>query len=288
MSANTWNFPCWQCMDGYPLLTPRGGHGSVFTLGPGAVGGTTTLPFSTTFTGIFSVLIRSGFTDQSGLFQGIFSLGSRANANSAHRIGLNNSSTTPQISLFFYNESSGLTPYDLLLGDEDGTNWLQDDKWYQIGYSANSTAISYAVNGVTTPKMTTIANTPSALALNNGTPRIWTTGPGANANWAQPISVTTEYPSVVLGPAMWISTSMDFNDSTVRDRIWDSNGDFKNPGEDGSLWLGETYSETTPDFYCVTGTPHIQNGSDTQDWIPEAGGSSTMQGNLGGLRKQYE
>jgi hypothetical protein len=79
---------------------------------------------------------------------------------------------------------------------------------------------------------------------------------------------------------------LDFSSSAVRARIWDDDGDFKNPGEDGSLWFGDTYAGNQPEYYFVDGSPIIQNGSETDEWSSST--SIAIVGVGAGLRKQYE
>lgn len=298
MSASTWNFQCYQCMDDFPFNpAPRGRRGGVFTLGPGSrvIGGSnpssTTLPFTNTITGVCSFFIRSGWTAQDGNPQGIFSIGANTEASPGVYVSLIDTATNPAVRIFIYDGSANTTRHDVKIGDEDGVNWLQDDKWYQVGFSVGSGGITFAMNGTNAPKSTTTTDNAGALNLKSGDERIWTTGPAADNAASHPQTIQTSvYPTVVLGPSIWATAALDFDDSTVRDRVWDSNGDFKNPGENGSLWFSDTYSETIPEFYFVPGVPWPQNGSDTQAFRGEGGGtgSGLMAGNIGGLRKTYE
>ena len=78
----------------------------------------------------------------------------------------------------------------------------------------------------------------------------------------------------------------------MRNRIWDTDGNFKNPGEDGSLWFSDTYGSATPEFYFLDGSPRKDNGaynaSIPQVWNTSAGGGAGSTTPPGGLRKQYE
>jgi hypothetical protein len=173
------------------------------------------------------------------------------------------------------------------LGDEDGSNDIQDDKWYQMAISMSGSQLQYAVNGSTTPTVTITADTPSTPVLS--TDRIFLHGGTATAN-SDPSGFTTQWPSLLFGPMAMYTTAIDLTSSTVRDRIWDANGDFKNPGEDGSLWFGDTYGDVQPEYYFINGAPVWQKGTNTVVWAARDGGSSGGNGNTmpGGLRKQYE
>lgn len=292
----TWNFPTWQCNDWPQDPVGRGRKGAVFTLGPGSRASGTTNPFAQEITGVFSFLIRDGWTDVSGLDQGIISIGNYNSGFTSGIIGLwaylVDSGTTPGIRIQMSSTVSGLGRYASKFGDEDGASWLQTDKWYQVGFSANDSTWTYVINGSTTPKESVIANNPGNIDLNDdlAQSRIWVGGPKCNINFTNPQFHTSDYPSMVLGPAAWLNTYTDFSDATVRARIWDANGNFIYPGEDGSLWWGDTYSENRPLFYFPVGVPWDDQGTHGETWRLEGGGTGDdgCWGAVGGLRTHYE
>ena len=289
MTIDTWNFPCWSTEDAGPGA-PRNTRGMLFATGPPGSGAPTggVLPFSSEMTSIFSMFIRPGWTSQDGGQQGIFSIGvASVTETVGHSFIL--SSTTPALFISYKDGGTAAERYEISIGDEDGTNWLQDNKWYQFAVSANSSRIQYVCNGSITPKDNVITNTPGALNINAGAGRVWMTSPPASWGIAtDPIGITQNWPSVILGPAMHYSTAIDLSSSTVRDRIFDSNGDFKNPGENGSLWLGDTYDSTIAEYFFPYGIPDYNLGTDTEAWTSWSGGFANAQTALGGLRKQYE
>ena len=275
---DTWNYPCWQCHDDGPGAT-RNTHGNVW-IQP-------TQPFTSAITCLFSVLIRDGWTAVNAIYQGIFAIGiPGVPGGDGINIWMQDTDTNPYVGVRSYDNSGAVVRYNYKLGDEDGATWLAGDKWYNIGVSVGSTGLQYVVNGSTTPMVTELTNTPGAINLDTGADRIYMTGPpasyGGNIQTAPPYM-----PSMVLGAAAYSSTELDLSSAAVRDRIWDANGDFKNPGENGSLWFGD-YGVDIPEYYFVRGVPIEQNGTDTQSWTTGWAGSGGAHSVPGGTRKQYE
>jgi len=285
MSNNTWNFPCWQCKDEFPATGTAGQHGNYWL--PGSLGSDHV--FTTDITCLFSFLAREGWTADTGIAQFIMSIGS-SNINAVDWLSFYVVNTAGVIK--FHISSGNFTTstyrYQFILGDENGTGWMTYDKWYQIGIVMNDSGISFVVNGSTTPTQTITTNNPSTLPLwSPSTGRLILTGPSAIDG--RPLYAAVPYqPSVVLGAAAYAARSIDLTDSVVRNRIWDTDGNFKNPGEDGSLWFSDTYGNSGPEYYFADGTPRRQNGTNTQLWNTgwvSSGGYCSVPG---GLRKQYE
>lgn len=289
MAQNTWNFPCWTTMDRGPL-NPRGDSGTLWEVGPGGNESSNTQPFTNSITAIFSFYIRTGWTDISTLFQSFFSIGYSGAADSAFRMDLFSPSTDPQVRIVGYDTAVSTKRYDLRLGDEGGINWLQADKWYQMGVSMDGSEMTFCVNGVTTPKRTIVTDAAGALNMDRNSERIWLHGP--QASWGIAANnITEQWPSMVMGPAAFGTVALDFNDAAVRARIWDSNGDFINPFENGSGWFNDDYTISSgfmPNYYLTDGSPRYLKGSDTQQWEAVGGGTGNHFHAPGGLRKQYE
>ena len=279
MSKDTWNFQCHQTQDFGPDGGSRQTEGTLFEV--------ETQPFSSEMTSIFSFLIRSGWTSQDDAKQGLFSIGVNSGIESVG-YAFNKSGTTPLMLCSFKDGTAGTQRYSIGIGDEDGINWLQDDKWYQFVVSANASRIQYACNGSTSPKANINTDSPGFLNINTGFERIWMTSPPANTGSTDPISLATIWPSVVIGACVHYSTAIDLADSAVLGRIYDTDGNFKSPGENGSLWFGDTYGAVIPEYYFPTGVPYHNLGSDTQNWNTWDGGSPSTKTPIGGLRKQFE
>ena len=111
------------------------------------------------------------------------------------------------------------------------------------------------------------------------------TGPPASYGGSL-IFVSTYMPSIVMGAAAYSTTALDLSNQEVLDRIFDNNGDFKNAGENGSLWFGD-YDSNKPAYYFPHGVPIIQNGTDTQPWLTQWANSGGFASVLGGKKKQY-
>jgi len=288
MATDTWNFSTWQLNDCGPLFT-RGRGGQLLSTGPGAFGGASAQPFVESFTYIFSFFARTGWSADFSSSQYLFSMGRRGVNTCLDIILVMDTAGTSELTLVARNGSSFTTRYLIDLGDEDGTSNLAFDKWYQCGVHMSDTTISFALNGTTTPKTTTTTNSPGSLALNTDPELIFLyAGPAShNASVGDPGALTSGYPSVIAGPFALSTQVLDFSSSTVRGRIWDANGDFKNPGENGSLWFGDTYGDNIPNQYSHDGSIRALK-ENTMVWRQFNGGSPGNNNFPGGLRKQLE
>jgi len=288
MSNDTWNYPCWVTRDQGPNYT-RNNLGNLFELS-GYLSPGTTLPFTDTITAIFSVLIRGGgWTSTDGATQGIASVGAQGLTDAAFRISTNdikNPGGAVGINIVAWDNTFGYR-HDIHLGDADGTSWCWLNRWYQVAVSMNAAGICYAVNGTTSPKNVVSTNSPGSVALNNGAERMWVCGPNAAFNQQQAAAIITEWPSMIFGASAYSSEYLDLTSAAVLNRIYDTDGNFKNPGQNGSLWFGDTYSANTPEFYFPDGTPIHQMGKDEQEWS-SGQGTNGYSGCPGGLKKQYE
>lgn len=288
MSLTTWNFPTWQCRDKGPGFT-RADAGSGFSTYQVVH---QALPFSSAMTGIFSFLAESGKVADAGQQQFITSIGYQGSPTYAN-FGLDmvmNQTLTSFFRLTFYDHNAAAMRYLWSVGDEDGVNWLQYDKWYQVAFSVNASRLQVVVNGSTTPKVTKTTDAPGTLNLDQGDERWWHTGPVAawGLSDGQVAFILGLWPSVVLGPSAWEATAIDLSDQTVLDRIYDADGNFKNPGENGSLWFNDTYTTSTgfkPDVFMLDGSPRFDNGSFGLTWGALSGSKSPYPG---ALRKAYE
>ena len=304
MTTDTWNFACHNGMDRGPdVETVRNSHGVLGSLGAGSLP-VTTQPFTQTVTAIFSFLHRSGGWSADGSVEnGLMSIGKYNGWSHAFSVWLEGSPLKLHIVASDSSADSAETVVyrlQLELGDEDGVNWIQSDKWYQCAISINGSAISWAVNGVTAPTQTVNLNAPGALNLSTYPDRIWIHNNEARAPvFFNPLFMSYGGHTCVIGPIMLRTTYMDFSSATVRNRIWDSDGNFKNPGEDGSLWLSDTYGDVLPEFYMHNGDPrndvgtypptvyNLSGGYEGQWGWANFGGSGHSQA-IAGFRKQYE
>jgi hypothetical protein len=290
MAATTWNFPTWHCQDRSPSGGPgRDANGSGFQC--------TSHGFGTDITVLFSLFIRdaTNWPDASTMsqsdtgvvgYQGITSFGVQGETESELFFYLvyNSSTGTSYIHLTSRNNSGSSWRYRIQFGDEDGSSWLSAQKWYQYAFSFNSSGFTAAVNGAA-PYQVDQDNTPSALGL-SGT-RWWHHSPTAAAAAGTPFSITQGWPSYVAGPAVFSTSYIDLSSQTVLDRIYDSDGNWKNPGQDGSLWFGDTYGSNTPEVYMLNGVPGHNYGSASYTFTQHSGGAG-WAGAPGGLRKFYE
>lgn len=284
MAANTWNFQVHEARDWPENPSGRGQTAGIFY-----TYGTTSTGFTSAFTAIFSVLIRSGWTAEDGFQQILFSLGKRGAYHSFINITGTGTAST-RIGITLHNVVSGTKAYELHLGDEDGSSKIASDKWYQVAFSANTSGATYAVNGTSSPLATVSTDNLSVLDVANAEIIALFGGisTASKTNIQQSIYGHI-MPSVMVGPAAYSNQLLDLNDSAVLARIYDDNGDFRNPGEDGSLWFGDTYGANTPEYYFATGTPRGQKGTDATAWYVGGGNNYTGRvGAPGGLRKQYE
>ena len=275
---------------------PRGAHGMVWAIGPEV---STLQPFTNTITGVFSIFLRSGWSDVTHtLNQNLTSFGSPGVASWGLKIVLAPGVGGSDLSIFAYDMVGTAARNQIHLGDEDGVSRIQADKWYQVAFSMSASAFSYCVNGSTTPKATVVSSTFGDLNLDYGNERWWYhNGVTANSGRRTVLSneqllVTSGWPTFIVGAAAWSTTYVDWTDATARARVFDTDGNFKNPGENGSLWFGDTYSSVIPDFFFLDGSPRIDNGSYNatipQSWQSANGGGAGSTTSPGGLRKQYE
>jgi hypothetical protein len=280
MFLNSWNFPCWIPHDQGPSFT-RNRWGQSWQSSP--------TPFSSSITAIFGFLIRSGgWTSTDGEPQTIGSIGYKGATEAAFRLTLNTYGRTgqrPSIGLIAYDTFASDYRYNINLGDENGTDWLDFDKWYMCAVSINNSECTYAMNGTNTPKVNITTNNPGDLNLNNNSDRAWMLGPNAAFNLDDTILATTEFPTVIVSPAAYSTGYIDLTNADNLSRIYDSNGQFKNPGIDGSGWFP---SSRQPEYFFVNGTPQFQKGSDLTPWVCERGGGAGFGTCQGGLKKQYE
>ncbi len=290
-----WDYPCYQYIDDSTELTiqsPRNTHGMFWSLGSPHP---TTFPFTDEITLFFSFLVRSGnwsAVDTIDNRHGILSMAKAGASHSACNAGLLLNPSSPfRIQVRFEDNVANATRYDFQIGDENGVDWIQTDKMYQVGISANATRFQYVVNGSTTPKVIVNTDSPGALQLGDAT-RYWVGHNGAA--WGHtPIlnnpldysPVTSGFSTLLTGPMMAHSTAIDLSDAAVRARIWDEDGNFKNPGEDGSLWYSDTYGLVKPFNYFLNGSGNRDNGTSGQRWI--AGARGQWWGFPAGLKKQY-
>jgi len=290
MSLTTWNFPCWQCRDKGPNATPPATRA---TAGGGFGVEGVTLPFTNTITGIFSFFCETGKVADAAEAQMISSIGYQgAGAFAGMEIRLQMDATTPSncfVLLLFYDWSGAVLRYSFKVGDENGTDWLKFDKWYQMAFCATITELTVVVNGSTTPTLTKSTDNPGGLNLDASTERWWHNAPSAAWGAADTTAIAAWWPSCVVGPSAWESTSLDLTNQANLDRIFDADGNFKNPGENGSLWFNDTYTTAggfKPDVFLVDGGARFDNGSYGLTWLAKTGaGWSSCPG---GLRKMYE
>ena len=285
MATDTFNFPCWATSDKGPDNLPRGDAGMVFETGPGAFRAPAPMPFTESITYVFSFLARSGWTANGSLLQYIASMG-LTGIDFIRLYVIMDAGGDPQLRLVVNDGDATTIRYQIQLGDEDGSNWLSFDKWYQVVLTWDSSGIDWAVNGSLTPKFNVTTNTPGALNMDFDVPRIWLYG-GPTSATHNPDLLASGWPSFVAGVGAMRDVTIDLTDSAVMDRIYDSNGDFKNPGENGSLWFGDTYDATVPESYFMDGSARFSDGDGTMAWGSDEGASEWV-GHPGGLRKQYE
>lgn len=277
-----WNFPTWQFEDDGTASSPRGDVGAGWCLGSSSTA-INQHPFTNSLTVIGAFLIRGDYTDQTGLTQEIVSIG-KASGNVLFfgcRVWNYVPDTSGSLQVIFRDPAAGPTVrYNYTIQDEDGVSKLTADKWFQFVITADSTSFDFMMNGTETPKSTEVVNTPGDLNLDNGSDRLWVNG---SASATAYLGTTSTFCSVVLGPMALHRTRLDLTDSTVQGRIYDSGGNLKNPGADGSLWFGDTYSGTVPDLWLPDGTPRFSG--DTWSVGQSASGHFCIPG---GLRADYE
>jgi len=287
MAKDTWNFSSWQLNDSGPSFD-RGRAGQVLTTGPGAFGGALSQPFTESFTYIFSFYARTGWSADDSLRQNILSWGIKGTFTGIGVALFLDTTGTPHILVTGDDLANGIRRYHVELGDEDGVSWLGFDKWYQVGLHISNTTISYAVNGSNSPKVTVTTNSPGDLNMDAGSEILTLYGGTSNfgtsgGDWGARLE---GYPSVIAGPFALSTQVLDFSSSTVRDRIWDANGDFINAGENGSGWFG-AYDANIPEQYSHDGSIRAIK-ENTMVWRQFNGGSPGNNNFPGGLRKQLE
>jgi hypothetical protein len=287
----SWNHPNWQDRDKGPGFTR--GKESICLQVNGQ-----TLPFSSAMSGIFSFLIRSDYTADSSTETGadpmfLWSIGykhSSGGINAASASVFNREASNRFVQFRFYDESSTTNRYIYSIGDEDGVSWLSPDKWYYVAFSATATEFRYAVNGSVTPKVTVTDNTPGALNLLLNGERWWW-GDGAGRDWFTAGEILNGWSSLLRGPAAFDGRELDLSSATVRDRIFDSNGALKHPGENGSLWFNDTYTTESgyaPHVYQPDGGPRMITGSSGLTFETNGGGGAGFSSAPGALKKAYE
>jgi len=288
MSIRPWNFPCWQDRDEGPPVA-RGIRGMVSECGPGALNPAAQPFVNNICTIIFSFLFRSGWSDSS-VAGGFFSIGEVGAFGQNPPLAvfyIDDGSGNIVLRILSRNTNTGTERYNFDLGDEDGVSWLADDKWYQVGLCLTATGLSYAVNGNPGCTVVKTLDNPGASEFHEGSERLFV-GSSAATGASNPIFISSGWPTCVVGPAAMSAVALDFSDLVTRNRIWDSNGDFKNPGENGSLWLGDTYSAQRPSIWLPNGSAQFENGSFGVTWTTRSGGGSGYVTTPGCLRKQYE
>ena len=285
MSKDTWNFPTFQCRDG----GPGGGRSSA---GQGILSATTgfyanPLPFSDSITGIFSFFIDSTYTADGGEPQFINSIGVYASFTAWMSVYLvHNSAGNSVLDMWFYDGDAAATRYLYNFGDDDGVSWLQADKWYQVAFSANSGNLVCRINGQT-PTTNVITNVPGPLNLGLGDEQWSCLAPSAAYGQGWPV-IGEYWPSFIAGPAAYEASYLDLTSQANLDRIFDADGNFKNPGQNGSWWFNDSYTTSSffkPDVYFPDGGGRLENGSFPITFYTVG---DDLPPRPGGLRKFYE
>ena len=280
MTFNLQMYTCSDRLDPTPQSPGRNGSGMVWEA--------VTNPFATEMTLIFSFLNRSGWSAQPGPIGGLFGIGTQNEL--IPNLWMYTEDLPMRLKFEVYDNDGGFVRYDIELGDEDGVNWLKDDKIYQIAIGITPIKITAVVNGSTSPKKIINTNSPGALALGAGLERVWVLGPNPTTNRAT-VDMNihgSEYPSVIAGISAFHNVGLDFDNAAARNRIFDQDGNFKNPGETGSLWFSDVYGAVIPSWFFVNGSPQIDNGSAGTVFTASDGGFSGSSIGPGGSRKQYE
>ena len=251
-------------------------------------------PFTDTITGIFSFFLRFGWSDTAGTISQIFtSIGNNSGTKNGLIIYLGAISGEYKLIIETNDASAGTARHEVYLGDDNGTDWIQFDKWYQVGFSISPSGFSYAVNGTTSPTATVISSSNGNLNLSGSSRIMHLSGAAANSalNSANLLLANANWPTFVVGASAWSSTYIDWTNATARGLVFDADGNFNNPGENGSLWFG-AYDAIVPEFYFADGSPRTDNGFHNatipQNWAASSGGGAGSRTAPGGLRKQYE
>ena len=285
-----WNFPTSMPRDLGPGGT-RNTTSQILECGPGAVSragaafaNLQTQPFSTSMTAIFAFYYRTGWSSIFAAREIFMSFGEEGKFTPMFEIATENISSNNSLQIKVWDQTAATTRYEVTLGDEDGATWLVADKWYQVGFSFNSTEMTYAINGVATPTVTVNTDAAGSIDVSTGNDRVWMHGQRADSNFNMATVTRDSMFTAVLGPQAFSTTALDLNDATVRARIWDSDGNFKNPGENGSLWFNGTYSADAPEWWFDDGYVRNNKGITTQDW---SGSGHTQSMVPAGLKEQY-
>ena len=295
MGAKTWNHATWYSMDeGSDNPGVRNRESQVWTTGPGSgrrAATLTALPFTNTITCLFSFIHVTGWSALLGAVEGIFSIGFQGATTSGLRLATESFMGDLFVRVKLSDGGGATIRHNIRLGDEDGSSWISADKFYYVGVSVNTSGISYCVNGNNAPKVVVVTDVPGNLDLDAGSERVWMHGPEAAFGFLTPTGITTQHPSMIFGPAAYSPTYLDFSEAGVRDRIWDADGNWKNPGSNGSLWWNNNYTTATnfhPYWYLLDGSARKDRGSQDRAWDEVGGGSSTGIGCPTGWKKQYE
>lgn len=306
MAATTYNFPCWQTIDDiwkasvdseYPI-GDRDDAGLGFS--------TTTHGLTTEFTTAFAVLMRSwddapwshtrdNDYDKTAYDDNhlIWSIATQNQGWTDFFFAVQNSEASAADRFIALYSAEGTGPtirWNYKLGDENGASWCSLNKWYQVVVSVTSAgAVDWAVNGSLTPTSTEV-NAPTGTSVATlASKRIWMYGPYAAVNYSGlDATLSGPWPSIVAGPLMIHNTALDLTDSATLARFYDANGDFRNPGENGSLWLSGTYS-TAPTIFLPNGCPTFDKGSQSATWASIFNALGANSGGIhAGLRKDHE
>lgn len=290
MAATTWNFPCYRCASGdsvfqgffwYDSVDADSYYDNEFTFFWSF--------FIDTREGMYTGLNTDPITRDDGNLQFLVSRGVFGQ-NRQMSIGFMNNTGTKKLGRVYVNDhSTGTTRYDWEVGDEDGSSELSDNKWYQMVVSVSSTRMQVAMNGTASPYLVKLTDSPGDIngdSQQGGGTDYLIYNSLVDALW--PVSSARLYNAMsgIIGPNMLHNTALDLNDSATLGRIYDENGDFKNPGEDGSLWLGDSYGQVTPTLWFPTGGPTTIVGENSANW--KSGDSNNVYGSTVGLRKDYE
>ncbi len=283
--SKPWNFPCWQHRDRGEEWDRCSG-GMIVECGPGAQN-PNPQPFVNDITLIFSFLFRSGWSDFVHP-QGLFSIGIPGlfTENQPLSLGiLDVGGGYMVLRTISRDTDANVERYNIELGDEDGTNWIQEDKWYQVGISFNDTEFTYCINGSITPKVNKVIDAPGVPNFDAGSERLFIGHGSANGD-VSPLLITSGWPTCVVGTAALHNETLDFNNLIVRNRIWDAVGNFKNPGENGSLWFDDIYGDTEPSIFLPDGSCRFATGSFPVTWTARKGPGVAVTC-PGGFKKQY-
>ena len=304
MASETWNFSCdWRV----GLGEDEGGFG------PGATGTHARIsngasgylnPFTDAITVIFAFRIRSKIdgngTSDAGESQSLIAIGDYNTAAGSFESGRNHGfliqlfhrrsgvgSGTSELQVFA-SDRTGLNPtrHNAIYGDEDGSSWLQMDKWYQMAISASASGVQVALNGSTTLTNTVTTSAPGNLNLQANDQLLLNSLATGNLAWPiNNLGGQFGHRSFITGPVLFDDAAIDLSDAATLARIYDADGNFKNPGQNGSLWLGDAYDDRVPLIYLPDGWIRRDFGRGGYTYNEN---SDNNDGEYGGLRKDYE